>query len=159
MNKKNNLKSLLGQIPSGYFVVITKSFDKKRVNWFMASWIQQASFNPPMVSLCLKPQRPGVDEITEKEYFTINVLDKDLSSYFEKNCNGNKIDLLEDLETIDLGEKGIVLKNAKSYMVCKAQTISMPGDHYVVVCEVLDGLMLNKEKEPSVHIRDSGAHY
>lgn len=49
----------VGHIPSGLFVVAIKDGENK--DGYLASWVQQVSFKPLLVSLAISPSRPGYE--------------------------------------------------------------------------------------------------
>src|SRR6266849_1718649 len=62
----------VGKILSGLFVV-TASRDSRREG-FLASWIQQASFQPLMLSMAVQADRPILDFLRAAGKFCVNVI-------------------------------------------------------------------------------------
>ncbi len=166
-NKRGNLKTkstketVVGDIPSGLFIVTVENSKTHEAEGFLASWIQQASFDPLLVSLCIKDGRPGINEILEKTPFCINVIGEnspDYLNHFSINT-GNSVNPLSRIPYKKIKGKGIVLNDAKSVLVCRAHEITHPGDHYLVTAEVIDGLILDRSVNSRTHIREEGTHY
>lgn len=151
----------VGHIPSGLFIVAVKDHDGTTIDGYLASWIQQVSFQPLMISIAVKPGRPAYDLIKSGKTFAVNVVgehDKTFLKHFWKGYDpaSNPFDELPH----QIGQNGGVLLNqAKSAMECRMVSTSKPGDHEVVFAEVLSSYIMNEEARPMVHIRKSGENY
>ncbi|MCB9093514.1 MAG: flavin reductase family protein [Halobacteriovoraceae bacterium] len=155
-------KKVIGHIPSGLFIVTSKDLTSHKVRGFLASWVQQASFDPPLISLCLKPERPGGSDIIDKEEpFALNVVSEDNDEFVNDFCRKgvDRTKILENMPHIDLGEWGIALKEAKSTIICKPRNVIKPGDHHIVIAEVTGGMFLNEQSHSMVHLRNDGSNY
>ncbi|MCR9205062.1 MAG: flavin reductase family protein, partial [Halobacteriovoraceae bacterium] len=51
----------VGHIPSGLFIVSVNKDDQK--DGYLASWVQQVSFDPLIVAFTIKSDRPGYEAI------------------------------------------------------------------------------------------------
>src|ERR1700759_1717080 len=56
MQEKSKVAVLLGAIPSGLFIVTIRHGTDRGA--FLASWIQQSSFDPPMITMSMGKDRP-----------------------------------------------------------------------------------------------------
>lgn len=151
----------VGHIPSGLFIVAVSDSEGKNVDGYLASWVQQVSFNPLIVSLAIKPGRPAYDLIKEGRPFAINIVgdhDKTYLKHFWKGYDPANNPFSE--LPYEVGQQGgIILKQAKSAIECKLLSAQQPGDHEVVFAEVLSSHVMSEEAKPMVHIRKSGADY
>lgn len=151
----------VGHIPSGLFVVCAQHPGTQVVEGYLASWVQQVSFEPLMVSLAIKPGRPACDLILQGNVFTVNVIGDHDNGYVRHFWSGydpesNPFDSL----ALRRGRSGgIVLEAAKSAMECGLHSSTQPGDHIVVIARVLDCYVLNELARPLVHIRETGLTY
>ena len=145
----------VGDIPSGLFIVCAQN------DGFLASWIQQVSFQPLLVSLCVKAGRPACDHILKGETFSINVVGEHDKSYLKHFWSGYSPDdnPLEKLPHQRSSQGGLVLDAAKSAMVCRQIKSYQPGDHHLVVAEVLASMINAPEAQSMVHLRKSGLDY
>src|SRR5262245_42734168 len=66
------LAKALGRIPSGLFVLTAGPFGAE--TGLLVSWVQQCSFDPPMVSVALRRGRPIAGLLAVGEPFTVNVV-------------------------------------------------------------------------------------
>ncbi len=149
----------VGHIPSGLFIVAVT--DGSSIDGYLASFVQQVSFNPLIVSLAIKPGRPAYDLIKSGKPFAINIVgdhEKTYLKHFWKGYDPANNPFKEIPHKV--GEfGGVILDQAKSAIECKLLSTVKPGDHEVVFAEVLSSHVMNEESKPMVHIRKSGADY
>lgn len=152
---KENVGVAMGRIPSGVYVV-TASDNGNKVG-MMASWIMQAGFDPPCVSVAVHPDRDIYKFIEKSRKFTINVLSNEninLMKAFSK-YSPEQFDIIDCKET----EYGITLNEAVAVMHCELRDKCAAADHHLFIAEVVDGEYLNHEQSPMVHLRKSGFNY
>src|SRR5262245_25432893 len=85
MTHDQALAAALGRVPSGLFV-LTVARDGQETG-MLASWVQQCSFDPPQVSVAVKPDRPVHALLADGAAFAVNVLaagQTDLLKHFGK---------------------------------------------------------------------------
>ncbi len=151
----------VGHIPSGLFIVAVNDSATGMTDGYLASWIQQVSFEPLILAVAIKPGRPAYDMIKSGKPFAINVVgdhDKTFLKHFWKGYDpaNNPFNELAH----EMGENGgVILKQAKSAIECQMISASSPGDHEVLFVKVLSSYMNAEESRPMVHIRKSGADY
>ena len=151
----------LGRIPSGLFILTSKNEDQS--TGMLASWVQQVSFDPPLVSVAVKKGRFVANWLVKNPYFCLNQLgqgQKDLLKHFgagfQPEANAFEGQPIHETKT----HKSIVLNSAMSYMECHLEHYyTTSGDHDMIVAKVIHGGILNEELEPTVHLRKSGLHY
>jgi flavin reductase (DIM6/NTAB) family NADH-FMN oxidoreductase RutF len=153
-----DLGAALGRIPSGLFI-LTLARDKIETG-FLASWVQQCSFKPPMVSFVLQRGRPIADLLIADACFTLNILEAaqtDMIAHFGKGfaLTDNPFKEL-DVERTAL--HGPILQEAHAYLFAKVVSRVATGDHDLFLAEVTGGQLLD-ESQPMVHIRKNGFHY
>jgi flavin reductase (DIM6/NTAB) family NADH-FMN oxidoreductase RutF len=148
----------IGRIASGVFILTTE--DKGERDGIMASWVNQAAFEPPMVSVAIKKERHVLEFIKSGTKFTLNVLSKknmDVFKNFVKPYTEG-MDRFEGLTVSPESAAGPVISSCVAYMDCKMRSMVEAGDHMIVLAEVIDGAVLN-EDEPMVHLRSNGFQY
>jgi flavin reductase (DIM6/NTAB) family NADH-FMN oxidoreductase RutF len=153
--------SAVGKIPSGLFIVCAKDGDS--LDGFLGSWIQQVSFKPLMVSLCIKPGRPAYNHIIQGKLFSINIVGDTQKSLLKPFWSGydpqqNPFSQLK----YQLSENGtILLEEAYAVIEVKQRHRYEPGDHHLVVAEVFHSY-INEEQssgKPLIHLRKNGENY
>ena len=147
----------VGQIPSGLFIVVAEG--EKQIDGYLASWVQQISFNPLLVSFAINSSRPGYDTIISGKPFSINVVGDHDMQYMRHFWSSYDESPFGQIEHERFGDGVIAIKAAKAVIECEFVSKSQPGDHEIVVARVISSKILQKESKPKVHIRKSGLDY
>lgn len=148
----------LGRVPSGLFIVTYLAGEVEQA--MLASWVQQCSFDPPMLSVAVKQGRGISDWLTEGANFVVNVVAEnqtDLISHFGK---GAALSELPNRQSRVRSAPGAapILTDALAVMQCMVAGRSTPGDHHVVFGRVLAG-EIHGDAKPYVHTRKNGLKY
>lgn len=151
----------VGHIPSGLFIVAVQDPQSGLCDGYLGSWIQQVSFKPLLISMAIKPGRPAYDLIKSGKTFAINIVgdqDKSFMKHFWKGYDPAQNPFSEI--PYDIGENGgVIMKGSKSAIECKLVSSITPGDHEIMIVEVLSSYIQNEEAKPLTHVRKSGADY
>ncbi|MCC7084140.1 MAG: flavin reductase [Pirellulales bacterium] len=150
--------AILGQVPSGLFVVTSQHGREK--TGMLASWVMQAGFDPPMVSVAVNSGRPLAKWLLAGESFVLNVLsenDKLLIGHFGRGIEPGE-PAFDGLNVTSTDEGLPILADALGFLVCKPKGNVDSGDHRIFIAEVSDGRILN-DARPYVHIRKNGLRY
>ncbi len=130
-------KTMLRKIPHGLYICGVK--DGEEVNGFTASWLMQASFQPPLIVNCVKQDSKSHQMIKNSGVFAISFLEdgqKDLAQKFFKPMR-RVADKFEDVEFY-LGETGCpIISDSLGYVECTVVDAVEKGDHTVYVGEVI----------------------
>jgi flavin reductase (DIM6/NTAB) family NADH-FMN oxidoreductase RutF len=159
---KLTLTPILGRIPSGVFILVARS-DDGNTTGLLASFIQQASFDPPQVTVAVNKSRYFNDWLKIGSPVTLNQVQKGdniLLRHFGKGFEPGA-DAFDGLECTP-GTSGLpLLKQAMTCMEgCVAGRMEA-GDH-VVYLVTLTNAVANRdasEFDPWVHIRKNGFSY
>lgn len=152
-------KTLLRKIPHGLYVCGVKSGDGETLNGFTASWVMQASFQPPLVVNCVKQDSISHRFLQESQVFTLSFLEagqKEMAQKFFKPMTrvGNKF---EDVEFYT-GETGCpIITDSLGYVECRVVSMVDQGDHTVYVGEVI-AAGTHREGDPLL-LSDTGWQY
>ena len=149
---------VLGRVPSGIFIM-TVSHESDSTG-MLASWVMQAGFEPPMITVAVKNGRYVEDWLNAGAPFVLNVVsqeDKTMLKHFGKGFEPG-VPAFEGLDTENSSHGVPVLKSTLGYLECEPAGQVASGDHTVFLAKVIGGKLLNEEK-PMVHIRKSGAKY
>ena len=151
----------VGLIPSGLFIVTVRDPSTQLIDGYLASFVQQISFNPLIVSLAIKPGRPAYDLIKSGNPFVINIVGDHDKAYLKHFWKGYDPALNPFGEIPHRAGEfgGVILDQAKAAIECVMTSFAKPGDHEVVFAEVKASHIMNTESKPMVHIRKSGADY
>ena len=159
MNKEK-LAPALGKLVSGLYIISLKNGDEEA--GFLASWVQQAGFEPPMVTIAFNKERKKHFELlTASGKLVINIMAKEngktMSRFFKPAPETGSI--FDELETFT-GESGLpILKDSLGYLEAKYHTEIESGDHIIVLAEITGGDINDDKLEPSTHVRPDGFKY
>jgi flavin reductase (DIM6/NTAB) family NADH-FMN oxidoreductase RutF len=155
---EKQLAQALGRIASGLFVLTCR--EGKRDTGLLASFVQQCSFQPPLVSLAIKKRRPLLDWLVAGKLFTINILDDTQTDMIAHFGRGFGLDepAFEELDVERPDEGGPILLDCLAYLNLRVVHKVATGDHEMLIAEVVSGRLMS-EGHPMVHVRKSGAHY
>ena len=173
MSGDNSLKdsneeigSILGRIPGGLFIVTWRENGVDKT--MLTSWLMQAGFNPPAISIAVGNGRHFLSAVASGNFqFVVNVLSEN-----QRRLLGRfgKPPVVEDEPFAGLDIKRAscgagVLPGVVGWMECKARPVFLSfdtercrGDHSIVVADIFSGEM-NSAEAPVVHLRKSGLHY
>lgn len=149
----------LGRLPSGLFILTAGEGTQE--TGMLASWVQQCSFDPPSVSVAIKPDRAIYESLVGGASFVLNLLaegDKKFLSHFGKGfAPGEPAFASLNVERLHGG--GIVLVDALGHLQCRVVARYPAGDHDLVVGTIVGGKLHHTESKPYVHVRKSGLRY
>jgi len=150
---------VLGRVPTGLYIVTAENNGQRA--GFLASWVCQAGFSPPAVSVAIKQDRPIMRQMARGAHFAVNILGKDDKKLMAHFAKGFEIgdDPFAGSHIKHTDNNTPYLPDALGFMECRLLRVLEPStEHCLVVGEVIGGRML-KEGEPWVHVRKSGDHY
>jgi flavin reductase (DIM6/NTAB) family NADH-FMN oxidoreductase RutF len=150
-------ENIVGFIPSGLFIVCVHKMEYNLLDGYLASWIQQTSFKPLLISLAIKPGRPVFDLINQGHPFTVNIVGEKEKKFLKHfwggyDCNKNPFQN-GDVSWKSSPYSGVLITDAKAALECQKISLVTPGDHHIIFAEVLRGYEMNKEV--SLDIDDS----
>jgi flavin reductase (DIM6/NTAB) family NADH-FMN oxidoreductase RutF len=150
--------AVLGRVPSGVFILTAGSGD--RATGMLASWVMQAGFEPPMVSVAVREGRYVGEWLSAGQPFVLNlVADKqfDLLKHFGKGFEPDE-PAFEGLEIAHCARGVPILSACLGYLECEPAGHVDSGDHRIFLARVVRGA-LQSDAPPMVHIRKSGKNY
>jgi flavin reductase (DIM6/NTAB) family NADH-FMN oxidoreductase RutF len=153
-----HLAAALGRVPSGLFI-LTLSKDSVETG-MLASWVQQCSFQPPRISVAIKPGRDVAELLTPGTPFALNILEDgqtDMIAHFGKGFRATE-NAFAGLDIERDGTGGPILTEALAVLRCAVVERFAAGDHELFIADVTGGKLLD-EGHPMVHIRKNGFHY
>ena len=139
-------KTALRMLSYGVYILTSKFED----NYCAATvtWVSQTSFDPPLISVCLKRESASYTVVKERGEFLLHLLGKEqqelAASFFKPSIlengliNGQKYQLKDDLP---------LLTAVPAYIKCRVLDILEKGDHPLFLAEVIDAV-INEESKP-----------
>jgi len=149
---------VLGRVTSGIYVLTAGSGD--RATGMLASWVMQAGFEPPMVTVAVKLGRYVTDWITAGEPFVLNVVAEkqfELLKHFGRGFEPDEL-AFEGLEISHCPRGVPVLTDCLGHLECEPTSHVDSGDHRIFLARVVRGA-LRDDAPPMTHVRKSGSQY
>jgi len=174
INKKKNIASMksldsnldkaLGRLSGGLYVVTASQGEGStfRQSAMVASWVSQASFSPPGLSIAVAKDR-SVDSLLQiGDSFALNILsEKDfkepLKRFTKPFAPGE--DRFEGINIELTPNEQIIIPESLAWLDASVKERMECGDHWVIYAEVLHGNILKSESLTAVHHRKTGANY
>jgi flavin reductase (DIM6/NTAB) family NADH-FMN oxidoreductase RutF len=155
---QKQLGAALGRIASGLFIVTARRGQAE--TGMLASWVQQCGFDPPLLTLAVRKERPIIAWLTEGCFFTLNILEDSQTDMIAHFGRGFPLDqpAFTGLEVERPDGGAPVLCEALGYLQCQVAGRFPAGDHDVFLARAVAGRVLN-EGHPMIHLRRSGFHY
>ncbi len=154
---KNTVGKALGRIPSGLFILTAR--DGGQTLGMLVSWVQQAAFDPPAVSVAIGRDRPARELILRTRRFALSVLPEgstDLMRRFARTTDRDPFDGLP----VEPAPSGLpIIAGALAWLDCELMSsLDFGADHELFLGRVSAGQLLRPG--PSfMHVRGNGFHY
>ncbi|MDG1897902.1 MAG: flavin reductase family protein [Fuerstiella sp.] len=159
---KDSVGPILGRVPSGVFILVAGDGGDQKTG-LLASWVQQASFEPAQVTVAVNKSRYLNDWLTDGCSVTINQVangDGVLFKHFGKGLEPDA-DAFGGVETME-GTNGLpLLKAAMASMEGRVLSRMSAGDHIIYLIEITSGTAHQDASgfDPFVHVRKNGFSY
>ncbi|MEH2162759.1 MAG: diflavin flavoprotein [Nostoc sp.] len=154
------VEQAVGRIVGSLCVMTAKEGDRSSA--MLASWVAQASFNPPGLTIAVAKER-AVETLTHTgNKFVLNILKEGnhlgLMKHFLKPFGPGQ-DRFADIAA-EVAENGSpILTDALAYLECSVQNRMESGDHWLVYATIENGKLLDNDGITAVHHRKSATHY
>ncbi|MFM8414965.1 MAG: flavin reductase family protein [Planctomycetota bacterium] len=156
----SEVASGLGRIPSGLFVVTWRAGERDHA--MLASWVMQAGFAPPLLSVAVGTSRDLLAAMRSGAPFAVNVLadsQRSLLARFGK-APADGDDPFAGLG-VDRTPAGVaVLSDAAGWLECRTvgEVAAAGGDHVIVLGRV-EAAAGRPDTPPLIHVRRNGLKY
>ncbi len=150
----------VGRLVGSMSIVTTK---KDEVSGAMlASWVSQATFNPPGLTVAVAKDRAIESLLFKGNSFVLNVLPEGkhipLMKHFLKPFAPGE-DRFEGIAIEEADNGSPILSDALAYVECQVANRMECGDHWLVYAVAQQGKVLQPEGVTAIHHRKSGTHY
>ncbi|HAC62875.1 MAG TPA: flavin oxidoreductase [Cyanothece sp. UBA12306] len=127
----------------------------------LASWVSQATFNPPGFTVAVAKERAIESLLYRGSYFVLNILQDGsylglMKHFLKPFAPGEDRFVGIEIETAQNGSP--ILKDALAYLECQVSDRMECGDHWVIYGVVQKGQVL-QDGVTAIHHRKSGNHY
>ena len=162
-----NMKSLdadldkaLGRLSGGLYIITAQQGDVKSA--MLASWVNQASFNPLGLTIAVAKDRAIESLMQVGDKFVLNILEEGnyqpLMKHFLKRFPPGA-DRFEGVKTQPAENGTPILTDALSYVECEVASRMDAVDHWIVYSTVYAGKVSKPDSLTAVHHRKVGNHY
>ncbi len=154
------VEQAVGRIVGSLCVLTAKEGDRSSA--MLASWVSQASFSPPGLTIAVAKER-AVETLTHTgNKFVLNILKEGnhlgLMKHFLKPFGPGQ-DRFTDVAAEEAENGSPILTDALAYLECSVQNRMESGDHWLVYATVENGKLLDTDGVTAVHHRKSATHY
>ena len=160
-----DLDKALGRLSGGLYVVTASQGDGEslRRSAMVASWVSQASFSPPGITVAVAKDRAIEALMQVGDQFVLNILREDnhqqLLRHFLKRFPPGA-DRFAGINVLEAeAEGGPVLGDALAYLGCRVEQRMEGPDHWVIYAVVEQGNVADANAMTAVHHRKVGNHY
>ena len=160
-----DLDKALGRLSGGLYVVTASQGDGEslRRSAMVASWVSQASFSPPGITVAVAKDRAIEALMQVGDKFVLNILREDnhqqLLRHFLKRFPPGA-DRFAGINVLEAeAEGGPVLGDALAYLGCRVEQRMEGPDHWVIYAVVEQGNVADANAMTAVHHRKVGNHY
>jgi flavorubredoxin/flavin reductase (DIM6/NTAB) family NADH-FMN oxidoreductase RutF len=163
-SRSNPAVLALGRVVGSLCVLTTEkgSGEAQLTGAMVASWVSQASFTPPGITVAVAKDRAVEALLHVGDSFALNVLASGretgpMKQFLQPFAPGANRFAGLDLERSPAGQP--VLPEALGWLECSVKQRMECGDHWLIYAEVNAGAVLDAEATTAVHQRRSGANY
>ena len=150
----------VGRLVGSMCIVTTK---KEEISGAMlASWVSQATFNPPGLTVAVAKERAIESLLYKGNSFVLNVLPEgehiNLMKHFLKPFAPGE-DRFEGVDTAEADNGCPILNDSLAYVECQVANRMECGDHWLVYAVAEQGKVFDSDAVTAIHHRKSGTHY
>ncbi len=154
------VEQAVGRLVGSLCVVTSKQDDVSSA--MLASWVAQATFNPPGLTVAVAKDRAIESLMYPGSNFVLNILGEGkhlgLMKHFLKPFAPGE-DRFTGISTETASNGSPILSDALAYVECSVDNRMEAGDHWLVYAVVSNGKLLQSDTITAVHHRKSGTHY
>ncbi len=157
---KERIGPALGRIPSGLYIATARDEDGSPLG-MLCSFVEQAAFSPPMVTVAMSPDRRLVQAFTfgDDRRIGLNILSTENQNLIGPFANPNNEDPFAETQVVDHASGLPQLARALGFLVGDFREEMPAGDHHVYLFEIIDGELMDDDLEPMIRIRRNGFNY
>ncbi|BFM40836.1 diflavin flavoprotein [Synechocystis sp. LKSZ1] len=156
----NELEKAIGRISGGLYIITAQKQEVKSA--MLASWVSQASFDPPGFTIAVAKDRAIESLLQVGDQFVLNVLEEGnyqaLMKHFLKRFAPGA-DRFAGIKTQTASNGSPILTEALAYLEAEVVSRMDCSDHWIVYSKVTNGRVAKAEGLTAVHHRKVGNYY
>ena len=150
----------LGRLIGSLCIVTTRQQELSGA--MLASWVSQATFNPPGITVAVAKERAIESLLFIENSFVLNILQQGnhlglMKQFLKPFAPGE--DRFKDIETTEANNGCPIINESLAYVECRIQNKMECGDHWLIYAIAEQGKLLQNQGVTAVHHRKSGTHY
>ena len=155
-----DLDKAIGRLSGGLYIITATKGDVSSA--MLASWVSQASFEPPGLTIAVAKDRAIESLMQVGDRFVLNILEEGkyqaLMKHFLKRFKPGA-DRFAGIKTQTATNGSPILTDALAYLECEVSSRMECSDHWIVYSKVDLGRVSNPDGLTAVHHRKVGNHY
>ncbi|MGB5632474.1 MAG: diflavin flavoprotein [Waterburya sp.] len=156
----SDLDKAIGRLSGGLYIITATKGDVSSA--MLASWVSQASFEPPGLTIAVAKDRAIESLMQVGDRFVLNILEEGkyqpLMKHFLKRFKPGA-DRFAGVNTQTAANGSPILTDALAYLECEVSSRMECSDHWIVYSKVDLGRVSNPDGLTAVHHRKVGNHY
>jgi flavorubredoxin/flavin reductase (DIM6/NTAB) family NADH-FMN oxidoreductase RutF len=158
--KTDRVEQAVGRLVGSLTIVTTQQGDLSGA--MLASWVSQATFNPPGLTIAVAKER-AIESLMHKDgKFVLNILEQGkhipmMKQFLKPFAPGEDRFVGINTETATNGCP--ILTDSLAYLECNVQNRMECGDHWLIYATIDRGKVFNPTGVTAIHHRKSGTHY
>lgn len=156
------IASVLGRTPSGLFIITVANAEGQETG-VLASWVQQASFEPPMLTIAMNAKRYVNTWLEGHPLVGVNVIAEEQTHFLKHFGAGFAPDepAFGGISVVRSPQGLPMLAEALCWMEGAVQGRLPAGDHMIYTVQITAANRGPQftERKPYVHIRKNGFRY
>jgi flavorubredoxin/flavin reductase (DIM6/NTAB) family NADH-FMN oxidoreductase RutF len=156
----SGLDQALGRLSTGLYIVTAHKGDVSSA--MLASWVIQASFQPPGLAIAVAKDRAVESLLHPGDGFVLNVLEdgnyQRLMKHFLKRFPPGS-DRFDGIATYAAQNGALILAESLAYLECTVTHRLDAGDHWIIYCTTATGRVAKPDGLTAVHHRKASNHY
>ena len=156
----DRVEQAVGRIVGALTIVTTQQGDLSSA--MLASWVSQATFNPPGLTVAVAKER-AIESLLHKDgKFVLNILEQGkqlplMKQFLKPFAPGEDRFVGVNIETATNGCP--ILTDSLAYLECNVHSRMECGDHWLIYATIDTGKVFNPTGVTAIHHRKSGTHY
>ncbi|MGV2829425.1 diflavin flavoprotein [Myxosarcina sp. GI1(2024)] len=156
----SDLDKAMGRLSGGLYIITATKGDISSA--MLASWVSQASFNPPGLTIAVAKDRAIESLMQVGDRFVLNVLQEGkyqgLMKQFLRRFKPGA-DRFAGVKTQTASNGSPIITEALAYLECEVVSRMECSDHWIVYSKVTTGRVADLDGLTAVHHRKVGNHY
>jgi len=152
-------RRVLWTMPSGLYVVGSRSADRLKLNFMTLNWATQLSFDPKLVGISVEHEALTHTLISEGRAFSLSIVDREDRAIVRKFTKPVDADTLGAFPRIERSTGSPILAQAVAWLDCEVRQEVAVGGHTLFIGEVVDAGFAKDEATPVLRMEDTRMSY